>query len=247
MGDMEDRHVDISQLQREYRNMENNRKSYTDESQQVLRRQGKNISKLKADNERLKAEILLESASSSKSSASAHTEAVITLQNQIDAFATKMAVDSKHLGTLTNQTKMLQHKVLHQKKHMGGVNASRDNYAMIDKQIRILENRLDKALVKFNEALATNKNLRTEIDGLRRERVVFDNIYKRLEKELVEKKKDMANIIESSNLAYEARDNAQMEMAAIEQRSREEGDEYEVQASNIIINHDNKESFITAL
>jgi hypothetical protein len=36
----------------------------------------------------------------------------------------------------------------------------------VQKQIRILENRLDKALVKFNEALAHNKQLRESIDNL---------------------------------------------------------------------------------
>lgn len=45
-----------------------------------------------------------------------------------------------------------------------------------------------KALVKFNEALAHNKQLRETIDNLRRERVVFDGIYKKLERELHEKK-----------------------------------------------------------
>jgi len=52
----------------------------------------------------------------------------------------------------------------------------------IQKQIKILENRLDKALVKYNEALAHNKQLRQTIDNLRRERLVFDQIYKKLEK-----------------------------------------------------------------
>lgn len=46
-----------------------------------------------------------------------------------------------------------------------------------------------QALVKFNESLAMNKNLRERIDTLRRERVVFDSIYKKLERELHEKKK----------------------------------------------------------
>lgn len=43
--------------------------------------------------------------------------------------------------------------------------------------------------MKFNESLAMNKNLRERIDTLRRERVVFDSIYKKLERELHEKKK----------------------------------------------------------
>jgi len=107
------------------------------------------------------------------------------------------------------------------------VNAARENQHMIQKQIRILENRLDKALVKFNEALAHNKCLRETIDNLRRERVVFDNIYRKLEKELHEKKKQMANIIELSNLAYEQRDAAQMEVAAIEAQNRKEQEDFE--------------------
>lgn len=45
-------------------------------------------------------------------------------------------------------------KVLDQKQRMGGVNASKENDALIAKQTHILENRLDKTLVKFNQALA---------------------------------------------------------------------------------------------
>ena len=41
-------------------------------------------------------------------------------------------------------------------------------------KVKILENRLDKANQKFNEAIAINKNLRQQIDSLRRERVIFD-------------------------------------------------------------------------
>jgi hypothetical protein len=43
---------------------------------------------------------------------------------------------------------------------------------------------------------------------LRRERVIFDNLYKKLEKELHEKRKEMADIIETANTAYEERDKA---------------------------------------
>lgn len=46
-----------------------------------------------------------------------------------------------------------------------------------------------QSMVKFNESLAQNKTLRERIDALRRERVVFDSIYKKLEKDLQDKKK----------------------------------------------------------
>lgn len=127
------------------------------------------------------------------------------------------------------------------------MNATKDTGAQIEKQKKILENRLEKAIVRFNESVGQNKALREEIDNLRRERVVFDNvrhnprtspllrprstgntlpalppecpslsvsllefpqIYRKIEKELQDKKREMANVIELSNISYEARDQA---------------------------------------
>ena len=42
---------------------------------------------------------------------------------------------------------------------------------------------------------------------------MFTGIYKKLEKDLNEKKKAMAQIIELSNMAYEQRDNHQVEVS----------------------------------
>jgi coiled-coil domain-containing protein 63/114 len=67
---------------------------------------------------------------------------------------------------------------------------------------------LEKANQRFNESVACNKTLREQIDQLRRERVIFDNVYKRLEKELINRRKDVANVIEIANSAYEERDRA---------------------------------------
>merc|ERR1719243_373297 len=102
-----------------------------------------------------------------------------------------------------------------------------DNTRAVQKQIKTLENRLDRALQKFNEAIADNRGLRDQIDALRRERVVFDDIYRKLENELQQKKKEMANIIEQANAAYEARDSAQAQMAALKQQADKEHSEFE--------------------
>jgi chromosome segregation ATPase len=99
----------------------------------------------------------------------------------------------------------------------------------VTKQVKVLENKLDKALVQFNEALSSNKSLREEIDNLRRERVAFDNVYRKMERELHEKKKEMANIIEISNIAYEARDQAQNEIAALRAQADKESASFEAE------------------
>ena len=124
---------------------------------------------------------------------------------------------------------MVQEKVSHQRQKMGGVNASRENNQIISKQIRVLENRLDKALVKYNETLSQNKSLRERIDNLRRERVVFDGIYKKLERELHEKKQDMATLVEECNNAYLNRDKAKDEMQRLKRRAEDEQETFQAE------------------
>lgn len=59
---------------------------------------------------------------------------------------------------------------------------SQTQHIAVQKQIRVMENRLDKSFVRFNSALATNAQLRTMIDHLRQERSVFEGIYKKLQR-----------------------------------------------------------------
>lgn len=105
---------------------------------------------------------------------------------------------------------------------LGGVNAARETNESVLKQIKVLESRLDKALQKFNDTVATNKDLRYQIDYLRRERAVFDNIYRKLERELQDRKKHIATMIEIANNAYNARDQAQKQMLSLKQREEED-------------------------
>merc|ERR1712072_1038745 len=80
-----------------------------------------------------------------------------------------------------------------------------------------MEKKLDKALQKFNEALAQNKTLRGYIDSLHKERVVFDGIYKKLEYDLHKKKKEMAAIIEDSKNAQRRADRSQRSLDKLKQ------------------------------
>ncbi|CBJ49101.1 outer dynein arm docking complex protein like [Ectocarpus siliculosus] len=220
---------DLQQLQREYRHMELNRRAYAEESQQLLRKQQANMEKLRRENNSLKTELAMEFRQFRKPVDSSSADRIAQLQEQADHFLALIETEKRAIDTVAEQTGMMKHKILHQRKMMGGVNAAMENEYMVQKQVRILENRLDKALTKFNEALAHNKTLRQEIDDLRRERVLFDTIYKKMERELSDRKKMMANVIELSNVNYEQRDNFQMEIAAVEQANRREQDDFENQ------------------
>merc|ERR1711904_249042 len=64
----------------------------------------------------------------------------------------------------------------------------------------------------------------------------------KLENELQQKKKEMANIIEQANAAYEARDSAQAQMAALKQQADKEHAEFEKEWTELgrLIENDKK-------
>lgn len=132
-----------------------------------------------------------------------------------------------------------------------GVNAAKDDTQAVAKQIKLLENKLEAALIKLNEAVGRNKVLRDNIDHLRRERVTFDQVrardaifgmpacqllshrsapllanpqvYRKIERDLHDRKREMSNVIDITNLAREARDQARNEIAALRaQNDREQ-------------------------
>ena len=203
------------QLQRQYRLMELTRKSHSDEKASNVRMQRAAMEKLKKDNDRLKDDLALETRQAKHANNMSASAQIAKLQDQGDLYTRKIELERRRVDELNKQIESMQRHILDSRREMGGVNASRENNSSVAKQIRILENRLDKALVKFNEALAHNKSLREQIDNLRRERVVFDGIYRKLEDELSNKKNAMATILQDSDAAYRARDAAHAEMMAL--------------------------------
>ncbi|KAJ1484067.1 hypothetical protein T484DRAFT_2021272 [Baffinella frigidus] len=185
------------------------------------------IEKIRKENERLKEQLASESQNSAQNAEGQVLNLLGSLQETSERYTRKIDVEKRRLEDLEKQSKIMHVRTLELQQNRGGVNAVKESDRAVSKQIRVLENRLDKALVKFNEALAFNKQLREEIDNLRRERVVFDQINAKLAKELHEKKKEMAQIIEISNIAYEARDQAHNEMALLKAHADKEQAQFE--------------------
>jgi len=217
----------IEDMRRTASRVDGDQKSFSEDSQAVLRNQRNMIEKLKTDNEQLKEELSVEQRHAKVYDSVSAQAQIAKLQDTGDMYTRKIELEKRRIEELDKQMEIMHKKIWEQRQKMGGVNASRENNQAIAKQIQILENRLDKALKRYNEALANNKRLRQNIDNLRRERLVFDQIYRKLEKELAEKKKEMARIIEISNKAYEARDAAQSEMSALKAQADKEQEDFE--------------------
>ncbi|KAK3272352.1 Outer dynein arm protein 1 [Cymbomonas tetramitiformis] len=164
------------------------------------------------------------------------------INDQTDTYTKKVEIEKRRVADLDKQLEEARAKIYNQKKKLGGPTATRDTNDALKRQVKILENRLEKALQKYNATLAHNRKLRENIDNLRRERLVFDQIYKKLEKELVEKKKEMAHIVEVADRAYEARDAAVAEMARLKSQADQEQSAFEAEWRELgrLIDHDRK-------
>ena len=170
------------------------------------------------------------------------TSEVARLQDQADAFTRKIEMERRRGVDLEAQIRKTKEKIDEQRRKMGGVDAAREDTVKTQRQIKILENRLDKALAKHNEALAKNKQLKLTVDDLRKERLVFDDIYEKLQHELKEKKLEMGNVIEVSNKAFEARDRAVHEMARLKTQANKEQAAFESEFAELgkQIEHDRR-------
>ncbi|KAF4720566.1 coiledcoil domain containing [Perkinsus olseni] len=239
--------AEIQQLQRNFHVLENDKRNYGEVSQGVIRKQRATIMKLSRENKKMKQEVNDTRAfTASRSEHKIGSERlqrtqVIAVVNHVfvrfaspkeekDRIDARLRDESARGELIDDRIGVLQKKIRSLREELarrGGVNAAKETNEALDKQIKILDNRLEKNLQKFNEVIAVNTSLRDRIDSLRRERVVFDSIYRKLEIELQEKKKEMANIIEQANAAYEARDQAQAQMTALKQQADREHIEFE--------------------
>ncbi len=72
---------------------------------------------------------------------------------------------------MEDQHKQLQEEISEKREKLKKIRPSTAEQRKSQMAIKTLENRLDKALVKFNEAQSKNRKLRGEVDVLRREKI----------------------------------------------------------------------------
>merc|ERR1719230_1128923 len=90
------------------------------------------------------------------------------------------------------------------------------------RQIRVLENRLDKSMVKHNEANSIKTTYQAIVKRLREERMGFDNRLAGIERTLKSKERDYEELLLLSHDAYHAKEMAQAELHRFEQGVTEE-------------------------
>lgn len=233
---------ELVKLQQQYRLMEGDRKVYSEESQNLIRKQRSTIESLQSDTEELMKDNKLAGSQQNKTKDTGNVVKLALLMDTEDDLMSKIQEEKERISNLDNDIFSMERKSNKQRKNMGGVHMSQARKVMIQKQTRVLENRLDQANIRFNDSLARNRQLRDQIDHTITERQVFEGLYKKLEKQMNENKQEIAEIIESSTASYDARDDAQAKMMALKEKSDKDLAQYNMELKELmrIIDHDRK-------
>ena len=223
--------------------MENDKKAYREESEQMLKRQANMIEKLKDENKSYCKEMLKNNKEQKK--VAEVKKALGDSYTEISQIKDKIEKEVALHKQLDDQMKTVQ-KTMIEKKRMissgsqSGLTGGQNQTDQNSKKIKILENRLEKANQKFNETIAQNKVMREEIDNLRKEKVIFENLYSKLDKQVQQKRSQMNDIMEIANNTYEERDKIQEKLAGMITQSEKEQAEFdrEIKAVQDLIEKD---------
>lgn len=139
----------------------------------------------------------------------------------------KLDEQIKEIQKLITET---QNKIDDQRKKLRDAPNEQQTSSKVSKQIQSLENKLDNNFKKYNQAVAHNKSLRSKIDALRKERILFDENLEKLEKELKQKKDNcFSKTIEEAEEAYQAREQAKKDMEMLKKEAEKEQYEFQVE------------------
>ena len=148
-GSMEDTiSLELDELQRRYRIMEGDRKSYAEEVQNVVRKQKSQIEKLNRENSQLKAELSLQSRAATLGDTGIVCTRMTQLQDAVDVITRQIEVEKRKTDELDGRIRTVREDVLNERRDMGGNNAPQEQNQAIVKQTKVLEHRLHRALVK---------------------------------------------------------------------------------------------------
>eukprot|EP00043_Microstomoeca_roanoka_P027595 m.15074 g.15074 ORF g.15074 m.15074 type:complete len:504 (-) comp7784_c0_seq1:79-1590(-) len=206
--------------------LEGDRKAYYENSQSTIMSNKETIAQLKRENKQLTQTLkdlklkfnthVVEDTGTSVVKEKIHSAVMKrnTLRHQAQQ-------KDKRLQELQQQLQELELEEAHQNKNAGGASAEMQ-------KLRTLENRLDKATIKFNEAQHVGKTYKQIIRKLEQDRLHFDNTITQLEKTVQQRKEELSRLEAMCVDACQARDESRQLLAEKEKdisQARKQRDE----------------------
>ncbi|XP_073732443.1 coiled-coil domain-containing protein 114 isoform X4 [Misgurnus anguillicaudatus] len=235
--------TEMAKLQRQFRMTDGDRQAYTIQSQDIIRKQRQEISKLREEQEELLRSLRVSESQTRRQSDSQDIQSLRSLLDQRDALDEQLEKERQTQSQLEQEIMDMDKKLAELRR--GEVSASVSDSSQArhaQKAVRTLENKLDRALVRFNEQLTKNSQLREELETLRMERVRFQLLHGKLEKKLQDIRKDIGEVIDMSTTAYDTRVEAQAKMSMMKDKAVKDLVQYSAEIKELerVIAHEHR-------
>ncbi|KAL0239020.1 hypothetical protein PCE1_004711 [Barthelona sp. PCE] len=228
--------IRLRELRKRYKMLEMDRKSYVDKVAADLRNQKVIIERLKREKANLEDSLAAEEPEEQISGRTSRTSKFNSLQDRLqvilnsqESLSKKKVNIDKKIVEYKGFIKTLDFQLKDERTKLGQLIANKKDDDAILRQIEILESRLNKATIKFNSALTQNRTMREDIDSLRRERVVYDDVYSNLERKLQSIESVMADIIQDSNESYDLRAQYQQQLQELKTDTEKETQQFDTE------------------
>ena len=235
--------MELTNLQRMYRCMRNDRRTYTEETENTVRKQKMTIEALVKDNEELEAMIHVARSRQNEVFDQRNVEKIVELLEREKQVHEEIRQEKKAVGRVEDKVAVVRETINQKCKQLGG---SKDNYHKKHvanmKLTRALENRLDEMTKKFSKALTDNLHLREHLNHIEGQKMRFLDLSRRLQIEIEEGKKEINSILEMATAQYNARDEAQHRMASLRERADRDLAIYSAEIKDVmrVLEHDRK-------
>jgi len=209
---------ELADLQRRVHLLEGDRKAFYEASQWTIKQNKETLELVKEENKHFKEALALLQRERGSVSDKGNTNTVEKLTVEVNELK-KRYNELKHIAKLRQSDLTKRNDELRDLER-DGTRASSDN--PLARQIRVLENKLEKATLKCNEAAAFRKTYDHIINRLKDEKRHFDVQLQQSMTTLKAKEADLAELIQMSTDAHRAKETAKSELAKLEQTIAEE-------------------------
>mmetsp|Transcript_19933 Transcript_19933/g.64893 ORF Transcript_19933/g.64893 Transcript_19933/m.64893 type:complete len:579 (+) Transcript_19933:36-1772(+) len=207
---------ELADLRKKYELLEGDRKAYYETSQWTIKQNRETIGALKRENKELRGQLAArhgERGADKAKELGGGAEDLVKLQQYTTELRRRF--DDIHQLSL-RKGEELDKKIDNMKDlERDGARASEEDSPMT-RHIRMLENRLDKALIKYNEATSIRKTYEQIVKRLREERIGFDNQLAAIERTLKAKEHDLEELVLMSHDANHAKEVAKAELSKVD-------------------------------
>ncbi|KAK2874774.1 hypothetical protein QQF64_003129 [Cirrhinus molitorella] len=222
----------VHRLRLELRRLERNRDLHLQEEEK-LHKQRQEIAELRAEQERLR-RVRTESESPA-------IKAVRALLKQRDKLDEEIEKEKQTQAELQKEITIMEKKMVEMRRGQ----ASRSHNSQprdIQKAIRTTQGKLDRSRARFNKQMETNSQLRKDIEILHMQRNRFQQLYRKLEKVLQDIRKDIAEVVDKSAAAYDAKVDTQTKSSMIKEKALKDLAQYsaEMQELERVIAHEHR-------